>query len=421
MGTPEGVLFEYVPRKSAHANGSSSHISPVRRSETPLQRYSRLCAEMQELACDLSLLGVSVSPLPDSVHVSPPAAPSTQPSAAAAASGSMPPAAPEQTPSAKLVQSVDPLRAEQALLPDVAAALQTLQDNLLSWGSHAISAAAQNKNKNKNTLSGVRGRDALESARAAAFLPEVEVPEPRSAAASSPHAPPSGFISHEEAAELEAHIARLEARLWGDTEDDSGVPLGTRIVALEEKARTADPQVLDSATQQAKIFAAQLQAMPSGGGGADGEEGGFTHAQLDEALDLLLKWDGVRAALPAMVTRMESLAELHAAAAHFKHRLESVEATGAALHRALSQNALVMASLKQSLQQTADVAAAHGSGNASGSASAPPAESASSSGPTPPRERAGSQDSHSSGGSSSSSSSASSSASDKSASDQEDK
>mgnify|MGYP005994877605 CR=1 FL=1 len=391
IGTPEGVLFEYVPSKAAVANGSCSSSQPVRRSETPLQRYSRLCAEMKELSSDLALLGVAATPLSDAVIVHPPAVPAGQAAGAGGPTHSTTPSTPSQS-SAEIV-FVDSLRAEDASLPAVAHALETLQSQLLQWGGQAV-GAAKNSTRNKKGRSGANS--ALQAARDAAALPEVPLPELPPQQSGDPPVPPSGFISHEEAAELEAHIARLEARLWGDDEDDSGVPLGKRIMDLQEHARVADPKVIESATQQAKIFAAQMQAMPQS---AEGGEGGVSPAKLDEALDMIVKWDGVRAALPAVVTRMESLAELHAAAAHFHHRLSALERGGVGLRTALEQNALVMRSLKDSLLRAAQSATS--TENAEQDATAAPSASPA------PRERSGSASSAASESSGSSSGSSS--------------
>ncbi len=404
VATPEGIIYEYTPKSSA--NGSSKPSTATapqsfQRGESPLQRYMRLHAEMKELAADLALLGVSPSPMPATVQ--PPTVPGgaqSSPSSGkqTAAKNAGAAAAPPVPPSSAVVESLDPLVLESQVLPDVAAALRDLQGHLLKWGGETEAAATKSRSKHTNRKASQQ--EAVAAARAAASLPPTELPPAPQAASKAPSAPPSGYISLEQAAQLENKIAHLEQRLWGSTEeDDTGVPLGQRVLDLQEHVRTADPKVLETATQQAKIFAAQMEAMPTGAGGAeDDADKVITDAQLDEALDLLLKWDSVRAAVPAVVRRMESLAELHASALHFHHRLAAAEVRGQRVHQALQENALVLSSLKSTMGTLAE-SAAHNANSSSGEA-APPLFVGS-----PQRQRAGSATSDASSSSSSSSSS----------------
>jgi hypothetical protein len=231
---------------------------------------------------------------------------------------------------------------EAPLLPAVAAALKQLQQRLLSWGGDTIAAAASGKGDSDSFST----RTALTAARSALQLSSVEPP---SAPIDTPSIPiEGGFISVEEAAALEEKITQLESRLWGDSEDDTGVALGPRVLELQEQVRQADPMVLDTATQQAKLLVAQLKAIPPSTE-TQGGEGALSDPQLNQALDLMLKWEGVRCVIPAVVRRMESLAELHTSALRFHHRLQAAEASGAQVRRALSENGAVLQALKVSM------------------------------------------------------------------------
>lgn len=297
--------YQYIPAASLLPKGTLGvPPAPVVRRETPAERFTRLHAELQELASDLHLLGVPA----------PPSAPEL-------------PGAP--TPSA------------------VAEALTTLTAQAHKLGAAAVQAAGSEAGP---PIPGLSQR-AMAGLGAAAALP----PPPHPEELGEPGADASGtlHIDTEGVKALEARLAEAERRLWGDSAQSAvpGESLEQRLAAAESAVRAVTTEDLAVARRQAQLLQEQLELMPAGS--QDGT-GGVSDADLDAALATLTKWEGTRAALPRLVSRLESLQALHASTAQFSARLAALEAGQGSIDAALGEGSEVMRALQESLESVSE-------------------------------------------------------------------
>lgn len=127
---------------------------------------------------------------------------------------------------------------------------------------------------------------------------------------------------------LEERLLRIENAIGSSSSSGGGKTVLQRLEEAEKSASAADDKKLEKAAARAKVIRADLEAaakarskLSSSLSSLPAEDAAAISALHEQLLDL----EGVSAHLPAIVSRLGELSELHTQAADFSTRLSAVE------------------------------------------------------------------------------------------------
>eukprot|EP01036_Dinobryon_divergens_P032556 gene32556-42172_t len=166
---------------------------------------------------------------------------------------------------------------------------------------------------------------------------------------------------------LERRVATLEALLGLssnvlDLEASSGKPFSTSfplidaVSKMEQRLSMLDSSNLDSLRSKTSNLRAELEAAAKAKGSLALESKALESAQkVDDLVEKVTKIEAVSNELPLIAVRLKTLDHVHKTACTFAHRLESLEADVSTLNADLKSNKDVLSALKEGMAENISI------------------------------------------------------------------
>lgn len=332
-----GKLFTATEGKDgASSRAEFSRLPPGERAfESPVDRFNRLQAEIEQFKADLQTLVNQVTPAVRGVSADDPLA---------ALSNELSKNLVELE--AQLRDVVSDPKVKALLQPSAAldAAALAQRDAMakllfelaqLRTGCAAETGAAKGKQEAKAPASGA--------------VYELYLPHERTAAGSA-----AATTATPDLAALDKRIAALEKSIGTPGDAAPGFPdISTALRMLNRKIELlCNESHMDATLRRAKALSAELMALEQQRAKAVGRASPH-EAKVNELYNMMHRWDKAAQMLPTVVARLQSLREVHEEAASVLSRLAQLEQQHDALERILKQDTEALQKLSESVAANA--------------------------------------------------------------------
>lgn len=157
-------------------------------------------------------------------------------------------------------------------------------------------------------------------------------------------------------AALDRRLATLESTVGG-TEAAPGFPdIQTGLLHLQRKLELLDQQKLDAAYRRIKSLVAELELFEQQKAATSGKPTG-QEQKIDELYKLMSRWDKSSEQLPLVVSRLQSLKDLHEESANAVARVQALEKQNAAIDSLLRNDQAALSQVSKSLATNVGVMA----------------------------------------------------------------